>query len=124
MLGNNRTTRLGQKTVKLLATPLPPGQRTRVRPIRSSLSRSINGWTVFNHYPIQVKQSEHVGRPEVQKFESAIRAEKRDKGYMFAFSFSKPAYEEVARCKQVDSIEIELWQVQDLVNADPTPSLL
>ena len=84
----------------------------------------IDGWTVFNRYPIQVKQSEHVGRPEIQKFESAVRAEKRDKGYIFAFSFSRPAYEEVARCKQEDNIEIELWQVQDLVNADPTPSIL
>jgi len=84
----------------------------------------IDGWTVFNRYPIQVKQSEHVGRPEIQKFASAIRAEKKDKGYVFAFSFSKPAYEEVARCKQEDKIEIELWSVLDLMNADPAPSIL
>jgi DNA modification methylase len=84
----------------------------------------IDGWTVFKRHPIQVKQSEHVGRPEIQKFESAIRAEKKDKGYVFAFSFSKPAYEEVARCKQEDKIEIELWPVLDLMNADPVPSIL
>lgn len=84
----------------------------------------IDGWTVFNRYPIQVKQSEHVGRPEIQKFASAIRAEKKDKGYVFAFSFSKPAYEEVARCKQEDTIEIELWSVLDLMNADPAPAIL
>jgi hypothetical protein len=74
--------------------------------------------------PIQVKQSEHIIRPEIQKFESAIRAEKRDKGYIFAFSFSKPAYEEVARCKQQDKIEIELWPILDLMNAAPAPSIL
>ena len=84
----------------------------------------IDGWTVFNRYPIQVKQSEHVGRPEVQKFASAMRAEKKDKGYIFAFSFSKPAYEEVARCKQEDNIEIGLWSALDLMNAEPTPSIL
>jgi len=84
----------------------------------------IDGWTVFNHYPIQVKQSEHVGRPEIQKFASAMRAEKKDRGYIFAFSFSKPAYEEVARCKQEDKIEIELWPVLDLMNVEPTPSIL
>jgi hypothetical protein len=84
----------------------------------------IDGWTVFKRHPIQVKQSEHVGRPEIQKFESAIRAEKKDKGYVFAFSFSKPAYEEVARCKQEDKIEIELWPVLDLMDADPPPSIL
>ncbi|MBM3143176.1 MAG: hypothetical protein FJ005_09105 [Chloroflexi bacterium] len=84
----------------------------------------IDGWTPFKRHPIQVKQSEHVGRPEIQRFESAIRAEKKDKGYVFAFSFSKPAYEEVARCKQEDKIEIELWSVLDLINADPPPSIL
>lgn len=84
----------------------------------------IDGWTVFNRYPIQVKQSEHVGRPEIQKFESAVRAEKKAKGYFFAFSFSKPAHEEVARCKQEEGTEIELLQVQDLMTADPAPSIL
>ena len=58
------------------------------------------------------------------KFASAMRAEKKDKGYIFAFSFSKPAYEEVARCKQEDNIEIELCPVLDLMNADPSPSIL
>lgn len=84
----------------------------------------IDGWTVFNRYPIQVKQSEHIGRPEIQKFESAVRAEKKAKGYFFAFSFSKPAYEEVARCKQEEGTEIALLQVQELMTADPTPSIL
>jgi len=84
----------------------------------------IDGWTVFKHYPIQVKQQEHVGRPEIQKFESAIRAAKKDKGYFFAFSFSKPAYEEVARCKQEEGIEIELWQVPDMMILDSAPSIL
>jgi len=84
----------------------------------------IDGWTVFNRYLIQVKQSDHIGRPEIQKFQSAVRAEKKNKGYFFAFSFSKPAYEEVARCKQEEGIEIELWQVQHLVMADPAPAIL
>jgi SAM-dependent methyltransferase len=81
----------------------------------------IDGWTVFNHYPIQVKQSERVGRPEIQKFASAIRAEKRDKGYVFAFSFSKPAYEEVARCKLEDNIDIELVNVMELMAKESPP---
>ena len=84
----------------------------------------IDGWTVFNRYPIQVKQSEHVGSPEIQKFESAVRAEKKDKSYFFAFSFSKPAYEEVARCKQEEGIAIELWPILELMKADPVPSIL
>lgn len=84
----------------------------------------IDGYSTFKHLPVQVKQQEHVGSPEIQKFQSAIHAEKKDKGYFFAFSFTKPAYEEVARCKQQEGIEIELWKVQDLMNADPPPTFL
>ncbi|MFC1940066.1 DNA methyltransferase [Chloroflexota bacterium] len=84
----------------------------------------IDGYTTFKRYPVQVKQQEHVGRPEIQKFESAVKAEKKDKGYFFAFSFTKPAHEEVARCKLQDGIEIELCNVQDLMVADPPPTFL
>jgi restriction endonuclease Mrr len=84
----------------------------------------IDGYTTFKHLPVQVKQQEHVGRPEIQKFQSAIRAERKNKGYFFAFSFSKPAHEEVARCKQEENIEIELHEVQKLMTADPVPSFL
>lgn len=83
-----------------------------------------DGFTTFNRYPIQVKQQEHVGRPEMQKFQSAIHAEKKEKGYFFAFSFTKLAYEEVARCKMQDGIDIELWEVQKLMAIDPTPTFL
>jgi len=69
----------------------------------------------FGHNPVQIKQSEHVGRPVVQKFESAVRREKRKKGIIVAFSFSKTAYEEAARIKLDEGIEIELRKVQELL---------
>ncbi|MEA3311795.1 MAG: DNA methyltransferase, partial [candidate division WOR-3 bacterium] len=69
----------------------------------------------FGHNPVQIKQSEHVGRPVVQKFESAVRREKRTKGIIVAFSFSKTAYEEAARIKLDEDIEIELRKVQELL---------
>jgi DNA modification methylase len=84
----------------------------------------IDGWTTFKRLPIQVKQQEHVGRPEIQKFESAVRAERKEKGYFFALGFSRLAYEEVARCKLEDKIDIELHVVQNLVQQDPVPTFL
>lgn len=69
----------------------------------------------FGHNPVQVKQSEHIGRPVVQKFHSAVRREKRKKGIIVAFSFSKTAYEEAARIKLDEDIEIELRTVQELI---------
>jgi len=69
----------------------------------------------FGRNPVEVKQSEHVGRPVVQKFHSAVRSEKRKKGIIVAFSFAKTAYEEVARIKLDEGIEIELITIQELI---------
>lgn len=42
--------------------------------------------------PIQVKQSENVGRNVIDNFETAMQRIKKDKGYIIAFSFGKGAY--------------------------------
>ena len=82
----------------------------------------IDGYTLFHHNPVQVKQQEHVGRPDMQKFESAIRRERKSKGYFFALGFTKQAYDEVARAKMEDGLEIELVKVQDLTSAEQSPT--
>lgn len=74
----------------------------------------IDGFTFMNRYPIQVKQSEHVGRNVVDNFETAIKRVKKDKGYIIAFSFTKGAYDEVARIRK-DGLYIELLTVNDLL---------
>ncbi|GAH87882.1 unnamed protein product, partial [marine sediment metagenome] len=67
----------------------------------------IDGFTFFNRYPIQVKQSENIGRNIVDNFETALQRDKKDRGYIIALSFGKGAYEEVARVKK-DGLFIEL----------------
>jgi hypothetical protein len=84
-----------------------------------SADYDIDGYTFFEHNPVQVKQREHVGRPDVQKFSSAIRKEKKAKGLMVAFGFSKLAYEEAARLKDEEGIEIELKTVAELLGEKP-----
>jgi len=81
---------------------------------RKSGDMGIDGWT-FDGKPIQVKQSERVGRNVVDNFETALRRVGKDKGVIIAFSFSKGAYEEVARAKMHDELEIELKEVSELV---------
>ncbi|GAH09644.1 unnamed protein product, partial [marine sediment metagenome] len=49
----------------------------------------INGFTFIYRNPIQVKQSEHIGRNVVDNFETYLRRAGKDKGYIIAFSFSK-----------------------------------
>lgn len=64
---------------------------------------------------IQVKQSDRVGRNVIDNFETALKRKKYKKGYVIAFSFTKDAYEEVARLKNQEELEIKLIKVEDLL---------
>jgi len=64
---------------------------------------------------IQVKQSDGVGRNVVDNFETALKRAGYKKGYIVAFSFGKGAYEEVARIKNKEGLEIKLITVKDLL---------
>lgn len=77
----------------------------------------IDGWVELD-VPTQVKQSENVGRDVVDKFETAIRRYGKKKGVIFAFSFTKGAYEEVARVKllnEMRKLEIKLKTVEEIL---------
>ena len=77
----------------------------------------IDGWVELD-VPTQVKQSENVGRNVVDKFETAIRRYGKKKGVIVAFSFTKGAYEEVARVKLLDEmrrLEIKLKTVEEIL---------
>jgi len=80
----------------------------------------IDGFSLFNHYPIQVKQQEKVGRNVIDNFETAIRRyykipRKVFNGYVVAFSFTKGAHEEVARAK-MEGMDIKLIPVGDILD--------
>ena len=82
---------------------------------RKSGDMGIDGYSFFERLPIQVKQVEKVGRETVDKFETAIRRDGKDKGYIVAFSFGRGAYTEVARAK-TEGLEIALVTVATLLN--------
>jgi adenine specific DNA methylase Mod len=65
--------------------------------------------------PIQVKQSDDIGRNVVDNFETAIKRADRKKGVIVAFSFGKGAYEEVARDKLEEGLEIILKTVEEIL---------
>ncbi|MGB3479415.1 MAG: DNA methyltransferase [bacterium] len=75
----------------------------------------IDGYTYFEQNPIQVKQSDKVGRNIIDNFETAIRRLKKKKGEIYAFSFTKGSYDEVARAKREEKLEIKLITVEDLL---------
>ncbi|OGU39143.1 MAG: hypothetical protein A2X61_09525 [Ignavibacteria bacterium GWB2_35_12] len=84
--------------------------------------------------PVQVKQSEGIGRNVVDNFKSAC--ERYDKalykknkeakspvGYIVAFSFGKGAIEEISRLKMQEDIEIKLMRVDAIVPIAKKPKL-
>lgn len=72
---------------------------------------------LFDGTPLQVKQSEGIGRNVVDNFETAIRRLKKTSGIIVAFSFGKGAYEEVARVKNADGINITLKTVDEILES-------
>jgi adenine specific DNA methylase Mod len=81
---------------------------------RKSSDMGIDGYT-FEGTPIQVKQSDDIGRNVIDNIETAIRRRKASKGVIVAFSFGKGAYEEIARAQLHDKIEIKALTVKELL---------
>jgi hypothetical protein len=79
----------------------------------------IDGWIEFS-VPTQVKQYEHVGRVDVDKLETAVERfygkTAGTKGVLIGFSFTKDAFEEIARAKLKKGMEIKLMTVQDILD--------
>ena len=83
---------------------------------RKSGDMGIDGWTFFVHDPVQIKQSEGVGRNVIDNFETAIKRDHKKRGYVIAFSFTRNAYEEVARVRRSEGLEIHLIPVAMLLD--------
>ena len=48
-------------------------------------------------FPIQVKQKDKAGRPDIDAFETAMRRAKCDKGFFVSFDYSTDAITEIGR---------------------------
>ena len=48
-------------------------------------------------YPIQVKQKDKAGRPDIDGFEAVMMREKRDKGFFVSFDYTADALREIDR---------------------------
>jgi len=76
---------------------------------RGDFMEALDVW-----YPIQVKQIERVGRPEIDKFETAMRRDRRTRGYVVAFGFSRDAIREIKRANN-DGLDIRPVTVNDIL---------
>ena len=73
--------------------------------------------------PSPSKAAEQCWRPVVQGFASALRKERKEKGYIFGLGFTKTAYAETARLRLEEALDIELCEVQKIIDMEPLPEL-
>lgn len=71
---------------------------------------SLDKW-----YPIQVKQKDKAGRPDIDSFETAMMRDRRTKGYFVAFGFSKDAETEIKRANREHGLDIVPVTVGELL---------
>lgn len=123
--------RAGAKLIKLVGMPVTEAQLRELKPFefqnwviqrvhgthstKKSGDMGIDGFSFFDHFPIQVKQSDSIGRNVVDNFETAVERSQKNHGTIYGFSFTKGAYEEAARAKASKGIEIELIEVSKLL---------
>jgi DNA modification methylase len=69
-------------------------------------------------YPIQVKQQDKVGRPDIDQFEAAMIRTKRKKGYFVGFSFSSDALTEISQFFKREHISIIPLTVKEILEEE------
>jgi SAM-dependent methyltransferase len=69
-------------------------------------------------FPIQVKQKDKAGRPDIDAFETAMRRADRKLGYFVSFDFTKDAFDEIDRFERTENRRIKAYTVQALLDMD------
>jgi hypothetical protein len=86
------------------ALPEPTGKK------KSQPFKFLDDW-----YPVQVKQKDKAGRPDIDAFEAAMMRADRPKGFFVAFAFSEDAQREVQRFFTQSGKAIVLLTVQEIL---------
>jgi hypothetical protein len=66
-------------------------------------------------FPVQVKQKEKVGRPDIDAFEAAMIRSERMKGFFVAFDYTDDAVKEIRRFRQQTGREIVPLTVREIL---------
>lgn len=75
----------------------------------------------FMHwYPVQVKQQDKAGRPDIDAFETAILREDKQKGIFVSFDYTRDAMDEIRAFFQRSGRVIHPVTVRELMEADAT----
>ncbi len=69
-------------------------------------------------YPIQVKQTDKVGRPDIDAFETAMQRAERKLGYFVGFDFTGDALYEIDRFRRQSGCEIKPLTVREILDEE------
>jgi hypothetical protein len=67
-------------------------------------------------YPIQVKQKDKVGRPDIDSFEAVMMREDRTQGFFVSFDFSSDAMKEIQAFFKKSGKSIIALTVKDILD--------
>lgn len=91
----------------------------KLYPVERSKVKGDETATLFGtdtYYPIQVKQKDKAGRPDIDSFEAAMRRDKRRRGYFSSFAFTDDAMKEIKRLDKDGELEIIPVTVKELLD--------
>ena len=69
-------------------------------------------------FPIQVKQTDKVGRPLIDQFAHAMERENRQRGFYVAFGYTQDAFAECTRYQKQTGRIIKLLTVQEILDEE------
>jgi site-specific DNA-methyltransferase (adenine-specific) len=69
-------------------------------------------------YPVQVKQKDKVGRPDIDAFEAVMMREDRKLGYFVGFDFTGDALFEIDRLRRKEDREIKPLTVREILDEE------
>jgi DNA modification methylase len=100
----------------------------KLYPVDDIVKEKKAGFNLFGdidrYFPIQVKRTDQIGRPDVENFEIAMKRDKRDKGIMISFDFSRDALKEIRRAEREEGLLIEPKTVKQIIEDQLDKSLL
>jgi DNA modification methylase len=92
------------------------GKLYPIEDIKKEKGKGIDLFGDIDRYiPVQVKRTDQVGSPDIEKFETAMKRDKRDKGIFVGFSFSRDAEAEIRRAERDEGLEIEPITVTQII---------
>jgi hypothetical protein len=74
-------------------------------------------------FPIQVKQKDKAGRPDIDQFEAVMTREERQRGFFVAFGYTADAYAECAAFHKKTGRIIKLITVQEILDEQHTQKM-